>query len=92
MLMQLCGGEASEGIFIGTFLSMSSTAVVSIFIHRSFLYFLSKTMLLIDVVIYQFNFNYLCGVSFVLETERKIMLHLVFILSFCIVLGSIRRS
>ncbi|KAH7523807.1 hypothetical protein FEM48_Zijuj06G0051200 [Ziziphus jujuba var. spinosa] len=26
--LQLCGGKASEGVFVGTFLSMSSTAVV----------------------------------------------------------------
>lgn len=29
--MQLCGGKVSEGVFIGAFLSMSSTAVVSIY-------------------------------------------------------------
>lgn len=28
--MQLCGGRASEGVFVGAFLSMSSTAVVSL--------------------------------------------------------------
>jgi len=26
--LQLCGGKSSEGIFVGAFLSMSSTAVV----------------------------------------------------------------
>lgn len=27
--LQLCGGKISEGVFVGVFLSMSSTAVVS---------------------------------------------------------------
>jgi len=27
-ILQLCGGKASEGVFVGAFLSMSSTAVV----------------------------------------------------------------
>jgi hypothetical protein len=26
--LQLCGGKSSEGVFVGAFLSMSSTAVV----------------------------------------------------------------
>lgn len=26
--LQFCGGKPSEGVFVGTFLSMSSTAVV----------------------------------------------------------------
>lgn len=29
--LQLCGGKASEGVFVGTFLSMSSTAVVKLY-------------------------------------------------------------
>ena len=28
--LQLCGGKASEGVFVGAFLSMSSTAVVKL--------------------------------------------------------------
>lgn len=28
--LQLCGGKPSEGVFVGAFLSMSSTAVVII--------------------------------------------------------------
>lgn len=31
--LQLCGGEPSEGVFVGAFLSMSSTAVVIPFVH-----------------------------------------------------------
>ena len=29
--MQICGGKLSEGVFVGSFLSMSSTAVVYVF-------------------------------------------------------------
>lgn len=37
--LQLCGGEPSEGVFVGAFLSMSSTAVVIPFAHLiSFLF------------------------------------------------------
>lgn len=28
LVLQLCGGQPSEGVFVGAFLSMSSTAVV----------------------------------------------------------------
>ena len=31
MLLQLCGAKTSEGVFVGLFLSMSSTAVVCAF-------------------------------------------------------------
>jgi hypothetical protein len=30
-IFQLCGAKSSEGVFVGAFLSMSSTAVVSMF-------------------------------------------------------------
>jgi len=30
--MQLCGGKTKEGVFVGVLLSMSSTAVVSIWL------------------------------------------------------------
>jgi hypothetical protein len=32
-LLQLCGGKASEGVFVGAFLSMSSTAVVKLYLE-----------------------------------------------------------
>lgn len=49
--MQLCGARLSEGIFVGAFLSMSSTAVVSIFFSSIiqkliFSYFISKLLFL----------------------------------------------
>lgn len=31
--LQLCGGKASEGVFVGAFLSMSSTAVVKLYVN-----------------------------------------------------------
>lgn len=36
--LQLCGGKSSEGIFVGAFLSMSSTAVVTSWSHFYTLY------------------------------------------------------
>lgn len=32
-LLQLCGGKVSEGVFVGAFLSMSSTAVVKLYLE-----------------------------------------------------------
>jgi hypothetical protein len=36
ILFQLCGAKLSEGVFVGTFLSMSSTAVVIMFVQDGY--------------------------------------------------------
>lgn len=48
--LQLCGGKPSEGVFVGAFLSMSSTAVVILLkliyicIYTSFFYMCKSSM------------------------------------------------
>lgn len=43
--LQLCGGKLTEGIFVGAFLSMSSTAVV----YSNFLCVLLHTYVVLNV-------------------------------------------
>jgi hypothetical protein len=59
--MQLCGGKPSEGVFVGAFLSMSSTAVVTL---STDLYLISHMLILFllgEVILAHYcQYIYLC--------------------------------
>ena len=58
-ILQLCGGKASEGVFVGAFLSMSSTAVVYQHNQSNSISFLKCRRFLFGLLVVYFGFGFL---------------------------------